>query len=908
VRLFGREAECAALDALLENQRAERSASLVLRGEAGVGKTALLRYAESKAPGALWISGVEPEADFPYAALHRLLIPLLDGRNRLPDGQRAALEVACGLAEGAPPDLYLVSLATLTLLAGAGPARLCVVDDAQWLDRESLRALAFVARRLHAEGVVLLFGLRSEGDDPGLLAGVDQREIAGLDPDAAVALLTDVVDAPVDRPLADRIARATGGNPLALTDLGRELTAGQLTGSTPLSEPIPVGSRLAEHYTARIRSYPEATRAWLLLAAASAGHDAHLVAAGRVLGIRPADAAPAEADRLVAGSPPATFRHPLVRSAVYSGATTAERAAAHRALAAVITEPADADRRAWHLAAAADEPDERIAADLERRAGRAAARGGHTARATFLTRAAELTPDAAARQTRLVRAAEAAVVAGAFGPALALLDDVDEADLPGPARATALLTRAHAEINMGRPDGQRFAVGRALAAAEAFGSNRERAGHALVQAVEHVTGAEFVSTVAEPEIAAAAAAALADVEPTGVDELILAGYTAFTRDGFAHGVPPMRRAVTALAASGVPDEVLLSRLTVGVNFCNSIWEDDLKKTLLDRAEVAARRTGALYALDQVHFLGTMTEAFLGRLNDADRHDAAGQRLRGALGMSADQEQVWRHPELAIWRDEPGLVESVHAALAVFEALQIGAMQSVVRYSLAIRDNAVGEYGSARDALLGLQTLGRPHRYAWTLPDLVEAALRARDRRVAKLALADLELAAGACGTPRALGVLARSRALLASADEAEAHYRRAIEALTGTLGHGDRARAHLLYGEWLRRHRRRRDAREQLSAALEMFEQVRAAAFAERARRELRVLGESVLRPVPAVDETALTPQEAAVARLARDGRTNAEIAAHMFLSVNTVDYHLRKIYRKLGVRSRRQLHGSLHD
>ncbi|GIF18644.1 DNA-binding CsgD family transcriptional regulator [Actinoplanes tereljensis] len=903
MRLFGRELECASIDALLKQARGGRSASLVLRGEAGVGKTALLRYAESSAANALWISGVESEADFPYAALHRLLIPLLPGRDRLPTGQRAAVEVACGLADGPPPDLYLVSLAALTLLAEA--PRLCLIDDAQWLDRESLRALAFVARRLHAEGVVLLFGLRAEDDDPGLLAGLEARDVGGLGPEAAVALLTDVVDTPVDPALAEHIARATGGNPLALTDLGRELTAEQLRGSTPLPEPAPIGSRLEAHYTARIRGYPPATQTWLLLAAANAGGSAGQVTeAGQLLGTTPADAAAAEADRLVTGSPPLTFRHPLVRSAVYGGAAPAQRRAAHRALATAITGDTDADRRAWHLAAAADGPDETTAAELERRADRAGARGGHTARATFLTRAAELTPDPVRRAERQVRAAEAALTAGAFARALVLLDASGEVALPGPVHGSALLIRSMAEVNAGAPGGQRHAPARCLTAAASFGDDRSLARRAVVQAIDHTIGAEHLSTVTEAEVAAAAIALAGD----DLDGLILAGYHAFTVDGYERGVPALRRAIAAVADPALPAETLLRRLVIGVNFCNLIWADDTKKVLLDRAEAAAHRTGALHALDLVHYLGTITGVALGRLNDADRHDTAGQRLRQAIGMTAEQELVWRHPELVAWRAGPGVRESVTAALDVFEMLTLGSLHGWTRFSLAILDNAESRYSAARDTLCGLIELGRPRRYACALPDLVEAALRCGDRRTAKLALADLTLAAGACDSPRATGLLDRSRALLAGSAEAEPHYRRAIEHLTGGLGHGDLARARLLYGEWLRRQRRRRDAREQLGLALEMFEEVRAEAFAERTRRELRALGGDAPMPVRQTDETALTPQEAAVARLARDGGTNAEIAAHLYLSASTVDYHLRKVYRKLGVRSRRQLRTSLHD
>ena len=905
MRLFGREPECAALDALLTGARAGRSASLVLRGEAGVGKTALLRYAESRAPGTLWISGAESEADFPFAALHRLLIPLLDGRSSLPRTQRAALEVACGLDDGPPADLYLVSLAALTLLARA--PRLCVVDDAQWLDPESLRALAFVGRRLYAEGLVLLFGLRAEGDEPEALPGLPRREIAGLGRADAVALLADVVADPIEPALAEQIAAITGGNPLALTDLGHELSADQLIGITPLPEPAPVGSRLEAHYSARIRGYPPAARTWLLLAAANAGGTGALVVtAARRLGAGPADAAPAEIDRLLTGSPPVTFRHPLVRSAVYGGATSAGRRAAHEALAAATTGHGEADRRAWHLAAAADGPDEAVAAELAHGADRAAARGGHAARAAFLGRAAELTPDPATRDVRQVRAATAALAAGAFSRALALLDTVDETHLPGAARGEALTTRAKAAVNAGLPTGLRDASAMCVAAAAAFGDDRDRARLAMVQAVEHMITAEHLAGLTEPELAAAAAPLAG---PADLDGLLLAGYADFVLGGYESGVPAMRRAIDALADPALPADRLLARLVLGVNYCNMTWDDDNKQLFIERAGEAARRTGALQALDLVHFLGAMTGAALGRLDEADRHDAAGQRLRRALGLTADQELVWRHPELVTWRGPAEARTAVEQAVGVFAMLHLGGMVAVTQLSLAVRDIAVGDYATARGLLLGLGDPARPQRYAWAMPDLVEAALRAGDRPTAEQACAGLAVAARASGARRAAGLVERSRALLAGPDEAEAHYRQAIDVLAGTLGHGDLARAHLLFGEWLRRRRRRRDARDHLRTAREMFEAVGADLFAERTRRELAALGGDVPGRVPLrADDSALTPQEATVARLARAGRTNAEIAAHLFLSTNTVDYHLRKVYRKLGVRSRRELGAVLHD
>ncbi|WP_307797888.1 ATP-binding protein [Actinoplanes flavus] len=876
-RLFGRDAECAVLDGLLSGARSGHSAALVLRGEAGAGKTALLRYALSTATGApagsaavLVISGVEAEAGLPYAGLHRLLIPLLPERGHLPPAQRAALEVACGLTDGPTPDLYLVSLATLTLLAAA--PRLCVVDDVHWLDPDSARALAFVARRLHAEGVVLLFGQRVAAEDPGPLAGVAVLEITGLASGDAVALLSDVVTGDLDLGLAEHIAESTGGNPLALTDLGRELTAEQLRGASPLPDPVPIGSRLEAHYSARVSGYPEAARTWLVLAAAGAGarHE-HLLAAAGLLAVRPEDAAPAESDRLVSGTPPVVFRHPLVRSAVYGDAPAPSRRAAHAALAAAIT--GDADRRAWHLAAATAAPDETVAAELERRADRAGARGGHAARATFLSRAAELTPDETVRTGRRVEAAAAAMAAGAPARALLLLETADDDHLSGAARGSALLTRALATVNTGAPTALRDATALCLEAAGAFGADHGRARRAAVQAVDHAIGAEHLSSVSETTVAAEAAR-LAATDPDGLDGLLLAAYASFIQDGYASCVPLLRRAVAAIADPALPDETLRRRFVVGINYCNLLWDDDTKLVLLDRAEAAARRTGALHTLDLVHFVGAMTDAALGRLRHADRHDAAGQRLRRSIGITAEQEQVWRHPELVAWRAPDGFRETVPQALRVFEMLHMGGMHAVTRLAVAGLEIAGGAYPAARELLLGIADPGRPRRYAWALPDLVEAALRSGDRATAEQACADLTSAAGNSGTPRALGLLDRSRALLAAPGEAEEHYRAAVERLAATPAYGDLARARLLYGEWLRRRRRRRDARDQLATALEMFEEVGATVFAGRARAELGATGESVRSPVPRESETALTPQEAAVARLAGAGATNAEIAA----------------------------------
>ncbi|WP_239091130.1 AAA family ATPase [Asanoa iriomotensis] len=904
MRLFGRDSECTTLDGLLAEGRSGRSAALVLRGEAGVGKTALLGYARRDAPDAHAISGVEGEADFPYAGLHRLLLPLLPRRDRLPARQRAALEVACGLTDGPPADLFLVSLAALTLLADE--RRLFVVDDAQWVDAESLRALAFVGRRLHAEGVVLLFGLRPRPGDPDHLAGLPVLDVAGLPAEAATRLLADVVGAPVDPELARRVAAATGGNPLALTDLARELTAAQLRGAAALPDPAPIGSRLEAHYSARIRDYPAETRAWLLLAAADAGRAATTLAAAERLGVSAAAAGPAEADRLVTGSPPVEFRHPLVRSAVYGSAAPAERREVHAALAAVTDAPADADRRAWHLAAAATGPDESVAAELERGAGRAADRGGHAARAALLARAAELTGDPRRRAARLVRAAEAAQVAGAPARALHLLREADPADLDDAGRGTALVIRANAPVTAGVPQANLRASAVCLAAAEAFGTAHPEQAHAAVlHAIEHeITVEDLMLDTTATELAAAAAR-LAGDRPSSLAELLLAGWAAVAAGGIPGGAPAARRAVDAVTDPRLPEAELLPHLVVAVYLCTLLWDDRARQSILDRGEAAARRSGALPTLGVIHFMSVLSDTALGRLTEADRHDTAGIRLRRAIGITSERDWVWRHPELAAWRLGRDERDALLPTLGLLDKVGLASMSSLTRHSLAVLDIGYGDYAAARDRLLPLARVGSG-RYARVLPDLVEAALRARDRAAAEAACAQLEVAARHSGTPWARGLLHRSRALLAGADDAGRLYDRAVDELGATLAHGDLARAHLLHGEWLRRRRRRRDARERLTTALEMFEAVRAGAYADRARRELAALGETVGPAAPEKDD--LTPQEAAVARLARAGATNAEIAAHLFLSASTVDYHLRKVYRKLGVASRRQLRNVLHD
>ena len=900
-RLLDRDREREVLDQLVVEARAGQSRALVLRGEAGIGKTALLEYLSAVAEGCriARIAGVESEMELAFAGLHALCTPMLGRVGHLPIPQRDALNTAFGMSGGPPPDRFLVGLAVLSLLADVAEEQplVCIVDDAQWLDRVSVQTLAFVARRLLAERVGLVFALRDSGDDHAL-EGLPELVIEGLAADDARRLLDATIPGSLEARVRDQILDEAGGNPLALLELPRERTTIAVAGGFGLLPETPLTSRIEQGFVRQLEPFPADTRRLLLLAAAEPVGDVTLLwRAAERLGIGPEVAAPAEAAGLVEIGARVRFRHPLLRSAAYRAASAPERREVHRALADVTDARLDPDRRAWHRARATNRPDEAVAGELERSADRAQARGGLSAAAAFLQRAAELTPDPGARVERSLAAAQAKLdVADAASAsdllAAAQLGPVDELQ-------RARLQRLGAQIAFASQRG-RHAPPLLLEAARRL--DPLDAAMARETYLEAIAAAMFAGRLStgpdEREVAEAARASNRVPAPGAADLLLDALVTRFT-EGYTASVTPLSR---ALRAFGEPDGSGEDRrwLWLACRLAQELWDDELWHVLATRGVRLARETGALHllpnALNYLAALNVHSGTFTIAATLADEVDSITQ----ATGISPLRYGAFM---LAAARDD-------HAqALALLEwgrrdATERGEGSAVgaTLWLTALLHNGHGHYGEALAAAREACEHEDVIFYGWALVELIEAGVRDGRPDEAAAALDRLSKRTRASGTQWALGIEARCRGLLS---DDEVLYRESVERLACSRAVIELARSRLLYGEWLRRENRRIDAREQLRSAHEMFSRMGAAAFAERARRELSATGETVRkRTVETVDE--LTTQEAQVARLAAQGRTNPEIGALLFISPRTVEYHLHKVFPKLGISSRRELRKAL--
>ena len=903
--LTGRRRERWVLDRLADAVRAGESRVLVVAGEPGVGKTVLLDYLAVKATGCrvARATGVQSEMDLAFAGLHQLLAPMLAQLDDQPVPQRNALRTAFGIGTGPAPDRFLVGLAVLSLLSEVAGERplICLVDDQQWFDRTSAQVLGFVARRLVTEPIGLVFAARVPD---GELAGLPELVVEGLREDDARTLLDSVLTGPLDARVRDQILAEARGNPLALVELVRGVTPAELAGGFGLPGAAPIAGRVEEAFRRRVAALPDQARRLLQVAAADPTGDPVLVwrAAGR-LGIGAEAAAPAADAGLAEFGACVRFRHPLVRLAAYRSASVQERQEMHRALAEVTDPQADPDRRAWHRAQAAPRPDEGVAEELERSAGRAQARGGMAAAAAFGERAAMLTPDPARRARRLLAAARAQRDAGALDAALGLLVAVEAG--PPDALRIAEVEYLRGQIALVHRRGTDAARLLLSAARRLESLNPYLARETYLEALG---AAIWAGDLDNPhcllDTAEAARAAPPGPDPPRAVDVLLDALAIRLTDGYAAARPALTRALTlALAPDAASEEtgrwLIHERVLTGLE----LWDDKASHALAAREAQFARETGAplywrlaLYLLAGSNILaGELATAAL--LVDEDR------LIGEVTGTSPIANAAMM---LAAWRgQEAQAAELIEATEREATAGGVGRLVDFASYASSVLYNGLGRHDAARDA--ARRPFQRDHLgYGpFVVPELAEAASRTGDVALVRAALEWLSERTRLTPTEWALGMEARIRALLSEGEAAEKLYRESIERLGRTRVRAELARAHLLYGEWLRRERRRADAREQLRTAHDMLDAMGIEAFAARARRELQATGETARkRTVGTGDE--LTPQEAQIARLARDGLSNLEIGTRLFISPRTVKYHLSKVFAKLGISSRSQLDRAL--
>jgi DNA-binding CsgD family transcriptional regulator len=898
--LCGRSHEIGVLDRLLEAVQGGLGSPLVVRGEPGIGKTALMRHLGDTAVGfrTLWAHGVESEMELPLAGLHQLCSSLVYLLPRLPEPQRDALATAFGLRTGTPPDRWLVGLATLTLLTDAaeqGPL-LCVVDDAQWLDQASTQALAFVARRLMADRVGLVIATRDIDDG---WSGLPELAVGGIGVADARTVLRSLPGTPVDEQLRDRIVAEAHGNPLALLEWHRTLTPAERAGMPALPSSGPLAGRVEESFRRRITELPAETQRFLLVAAAEPVGDAALVTqAAERLGLSADASVPAIEAELVDVMAEVRFRHPLVRSAAYQLSPSAERQRAHQALAEVTDPDADPDRRAWHRALAARGPDEQVAEELEGSASRAQARGGLAAAAVCLERAVRLTADRSRRVDRALNAAQTKYRAGALDDASELLAIAELGPVDDLQRVRRVLLRARIDFAARHStDACRLLL---EAARDAETREPDLARGVYLEALHialHVGRFDPTGVRDVGRFVLASQAASPAIRPR---DLLLHGLAARVTKGYAAGAPVLKKALaafrpgTALAAEDEEWEFLVQRVA------SDLWDSEGHAAISAASLRRARQTGAIGAIP--NFLDTRSISL-----------AASGELREAAATLDEKRAVCEATGIIAHGEADGLLASLRGhdpeaseltknmareATAHRDALGLASAE----HAIAILSNGLGRYDAALDAVREagerFYEIGTSTR---AVAEAVEAAVRSGNNEVGERALNRLAEIAGASGTGWSRGVEARCRALLSEGAAAEELFRDSIEHLGRTQMRPDLARAYLLFGEWLRRANRRADARQYLRRAHDELSSMGMEAFADRARRELLATGETV-RKRTVESLTELTPQEACIARLAAEGLSNPEIGSQLFVSSRTVEWHLRKVFTKLGISSRQEL------
>jgi DNA-binding CsgD family transcriptional regulator len=899
-RVRGRRRERERLGRLLTGIRSGHSGVLVVRGEAGIGKTALLEQLVEQASGCLVArtTGVQADMELPFAGLQQLFGSTLGSLEHLPGPQRGAVEVAFGLRSGPAPDRFEVGLAMLALLAEVAELEpiVCIVDDAQWLDQASARTLAFIARRLMAESVALVFAMREPAEEQ-TFAGLPELIVEGLNDEDARGLLGSAIAGRVDERVIERIVAETRGNPLALLELPRGLSAAELAGGFRVNSTQPLSGRLEQSFLGRVRSMPDQTQRFLLLAAAEpAGDLALLMRAAELVGLGVQAAAPAEAVGLIELAAQVRFHHPLVRSAIYRAAPLADRQAVHRALADATDVQTDPDRRAWHRAQAALGADEDLAAELECSAERAQARGGLAAEAAFLERAAALTPDRGRRARRALAAAQAKYLAGSPQAALTLLDSAASAPMDALEVAMAQRLRGRIALHVSRSGEGPPVLFDAAQRLESLDPRLARETHLEALHAAAVAGRLGMGM---RDAATAARTAPAAPGPQRASDVLLDGLTVRFTDGIRAGAPILKLALAALLDGNGDYEEDMRWPWLACRVAADVFDDETWHLLASRYVLIARGAGALGVLPIALMHLSLMHVFEGKLDTAA---ALVEEIDSIIDATGSRRISIPKLMLAACKGDEArasaLIDDVEReATTRGEGLGL----TFAEHARAILHNSLGHYETALDNAQRAGAQDELHAAVWSLPELVEAAVRSDKPELAADALERLRERTQIAGTEWALGIEARTAALLSDDARAEGLYREAIERLGHCRFALDLARARLLYGEWLRRRGRRVDAREQLRTARASFAEMGAEAFAQRASRELLATGETTRkRTIETTDE--LTPHEARIARMARDGASNQDIATELFVSRKTVEYHLHKVFSKLGISTRQQL------